>query len=147
MSEQPRKIKKRPFTVEEDHQLMRYVQLNGPRNWNVIASQMGRTAKQCRERYTGHLAPHINTSPFTAEEDRIIVEKHALLGNKWAAIARYLPGRTDVLVKNRWSTRLRHMIETWSGPPFLAVQPVEEPELRRAILPSLIISTPPEGTK
>lgn len=144
MDEQPRRVKKRPFTVEEDHQLMQYVRMNGPRNWNVIAEQLGRTSKQCRERYTGHLAPHINNRPFTAEEDRIIVEKHAILGNKWAEIARFLPGRTDILVKNRWSTRLRNGLDPYPVKVLLPRPPIEEPELVMATLPSLILTKPDE---
>ena len=40
-----------------------------------------------------HLNPDIKKTPWTEEEDRIILEKHSQFGNQWAKIAEFLPGR------------------------------------------------------
>lgn len=101
-------ISKRPFTLHEDQLLIRYIMLNGPTNWSMLASMLtNRTPKQCRERWHNHLNPNINKGPWTYAEDLILAQKQHELGNKWADIARFLPGRTDTLVKNRWNTSVK----------------------------------------
>jgi hypothetical protein len=44
-------------------------------------------------RWHNHLNPGIKKTPWTAEEDAILIEQHKIHGNKWAAIAKALPGR------------------------------------------------------
>jgi hypothetical protein len=102
---------KKPFTEEEDRIIIEFIRSNGPRNWNAIAAEVkNRTPKQCRERWHNHLDPDVRKDPFSQEEDEIIATKQAALGSKWAAIARFLPGRTDTLVKNRWNSSLKKRI-------------------------------------
>jgi hypothetical protein len=104
-------VYKQPFTQEEDQVILDFVRANGAKNWNCVASELdGRTPKQCRERWHNHLDPSIHKGPWSAEEDLILAEKQAVLGNKWAGIARFLPGRTDTLVKNRWNTSVRQRV-------------------------------------
>lgn len=53
----------------------------------------GRTGKSCRLRWLNQLSPSVRKGHFTAEEDAAIVAAHAVYGNKWASIAKLLPGR------------------------------------------------------
>ncbi|XP_074567630.1 transcription factor MYB17-like isoform X2 [Curcuma longa] len=66
-----------------------------------------RCGKSCRLRWANYLRPDIKRGPFTVEEDKSIIQLHAILGNKWSAIAAQLAGRTDNEVKNYWNTHLK----------------------------------------
>ncbi|KAK3119636.1 hypothetical protein QOZ80_9AG0673130 [Eleusine coracana subsp. coracana] len=106
-------IKKGPWTPEEDIILVSYIQEHGPGNWRSVPINTGlmRCSKSCRLRWTNYLRPGIRRGNFTPHEEGIIVHLQSLLGNRWAAIASYLPQRTDNDIKNYWNTHLKKKLK------------------------------------
>jgi hypothetical protein len=95
---------KRKFTREEDQVIRAMVSETDTPSWSVISRAMlGRTARQCRERWRHYLQPEISGEPWTAEEDQRLREQFEANGPKWSIIATKFRGRTEVNIKNRWS--------------------------------------------
>lgn len=73
----PAGLRKGQWAHEEDQTLLSMYMRDGIHDWKKICKRIpGRTAKQCRERWTYHLNPAVKKGNWTPEEDKIIVETH-----------------------------------------------------------------------
>jgi hypothetical protein len=100
---------KSKFAPFEDRLLIDAVRMHGRSDWNLIATLIpGRNARQCRERWSNYVNPHITRATWTEADDRLLLEKFAELGSKWDLISRYFRGRGKNAIRNRFLTIQRH---------------------------------------
>ena len=102
--------KNRKFTKEEDERLRELVKLYGEGHWIKVAENMpGRNRKQVRERYVNFVKKERSFAEFTIEEDSLILDFVQTKGRRWILISNLLPGRTPIMIKNRYYAKLRHL--------------------------------------
>lgn len=101
-------ISKNKFTYNDDRKLKKWVRILGA-DWKSIAEKMrNKNARQCKDRWEKYLAPSVNNSPYTIDEDILILKYYKMIGAKWVEMSKYIPGRSDVSLKSRYKLLMRH---------------------------------------
>lgn len=103
------KLRKGLWSPEEDEKLLNYITKHGHGCWSSVPKLAGlqRCGKSCRLRWINYLRPDLKRGAFSQQEENMIIELHAVLGNRWSQIAAQLPGRTDNEIKNLWNSCLK----------------------------------------
>jgi hypothetical protein len=127
-----RRQKKTKWSPEEDEQLRAAVQVYGTESWGQFGTRVPRrSGKQCRERWIGQLAPSVSKETWTPEENSILLNYHAMNGNRWTSIAVDLPGRSALQVKNRWNWLKRREVTRDNRPMAKTGRPLDVIELKQ----------------
>ncbi|XP_062005981.1 transcription factor MYB20-like, partial [Rosa rugosa] len=106
-------LKKGPWTAEEDKKLISFILTNGQCCWRAVPKLAGllRCGKSCRLRWTNYLRPDLKRGLLSEHEEKMVIDLHAQLGNRWSKIASHLPGRTDNEIKNHWNTHIKKKLK------------------------------------
>ncbi|RAL43623.1 hypothetical protein DM860_017366 [Cuscuta australis] len=112
-------LKKGPWTAEEDKKLMIFILNNGQCCWRAVPKLAGllRCGKSCRLRWINYLRPDLKRGLLSESEEKMVIDLHAQLGNKWSKIASHLPGRTDNEIKNLWNTHIKKKLRKMGVDP------------------------------
>lgn len=123
-------LKKGPWTAEEDKKLINFILTNGQCCWRAVPKLAGllRCGKSCRLRWTNYLRPDLKRGLLSEYEEKMVIDLHAQLGNRWSKIASHLPGRTDNEIKNHWNTHIKKKLKK------MGIDPVTHKLLSNAII-------------
>ncbi|KAJ0743400.1 putative transcription factor MYB family [Helianthus annuus] len=121
-------LKRGRWTAEEDEKLSNYIKVHGEGSWRSLPKNAGllRCGKSCRLRWINYLRSDLRRGNISKEEEQLITNLHASLGNRWSLIAAHLPGRTDNEIKNYWNSHLSRKIlpsRRPMNPPAIAIAP------------------------
>ncbi|KAF8089631.1 hypothetical protein N665_0501s0043 [Sinapis alba] len=107
------KLRKGLWSPDEDEKLLNHITNHGHGCWSSVAKLAGlqRCGKSCRLRWINYLRPDLKRGAFSPQEENLIVELHAVLGNRWSQIAARLPGRTDNEIKNLWNSSIKKKLK------------------------------------
>jgi Myb-like DNA-binding domain len=95
------------WTAQEDKILLNAIKQHGTLWYKVAKHLPGRTDDQAAKRFREKLDPSISRTPWTEDEDEILVNMWRKVGKRWNLISKELKGRPAVHCRNRWQSLFR----------------------------------------
>lgn len=83
-----------------------------PKDWKAIAKELniGKSAKECNERWIRYLKPGVRKGQWQDHEDAIVIEAVTTCKEqpftRWSDLAQKLPGRVGKQIRDRWVNHL-----------------------------------------
>ena len=107
-AESEARVNRGKWSSEEDARLVECVEKFGGKNWKEISRSMrGRTAVQCRHRWSKIIQVDQVKGPWTPEEDAALIRLVQQYGTKkWSEIAQHLHGRIGKQCRERYHNHL-----------------------------------------
>ncbi|THC87410.1 hypothetical protein EYZ11_013144 [Aspergillus tanneri] len=104
------KVNKGPWTEAEDERLIKAIKQHGTK-WAIAASVVGsRLPDQCSKRWSHAINPEIDHSPWTPQEDELLLQGVTKHGHFWQQlVSLYFPRRTSLSAKNRYHVLQRRL--------------------------------------
>ena len=98
-----KKLKNREFfTPEEDSKLIRLKKEFPDKSWQEIGELMGKSGRQCNDRYNKHLKQPKSGKPWSSDEEQQLQRLVEIHGHKWGEISKIMGSRSPFESKNRW---------------------------------------------
>jgi hypothetical protein len=103
-----RKKLRQNFTKQEDELIIKFVEEYGYDKLNILEKRIpNRNTKQIQERYHLYLDPKLNHSPYSPQEDELLLKAYRDFNGKWCLMRKLFTGRTDVSLKYRHKQLLK----------------------------------------
>ncbi|RWW01902.1 hypothetical protein GW17_00035036 [Ensete ventricosum] len=119
------KLRKGLWSPDEDEKLIKHISKHGHGCWSSVPKQAGlqRCGKSCRLRWINYLRPDLKRGTFSQQEEDLIIQLHAVLGNRYKPLCLFSPSGFHVqrglafsdaasplfLIANRWSKIAVHL--------------------------------------
>ena len=120
-------ITRHRLTESEKKTVMALYQQYGENCWDKVQKALNlKTKRTAREHFYKFILADSRT-PFTPDEDNLIIAKVNEIGTKWSQIAKLFKNRSDINIRNRYRILARKMMQGKLVPPQMTDMKLSSP--------------------